>query len=609
MAQITEKIIGVDIGSDAVKAVLLERQGQGTCCLGTLIHSFPDGNGHTPEQLHEALQAVRAKFGNATVRTAVIISDRQVQLKFFNKPDMPPDYLEIAVANEMKQGLTPAEGGDGGTPGEIPVWTTTVLGRTKIENGARTQLHLVGAVAPKSLLFEQQKLFAAAGLQLCAIIPYPIALRECLRSAVLDPRPADAEPSLIGVVNLGASTNQIAVFDHSLLYLARIFPSAGEDLTRQLAKTWRVGNQEMILDRERAEEYKRAIGVMTIEEVSRYEATALEPQVSLALSRAIERMAQKIRLSLDYLKGQMRASVDHVHLVGGGANMRGVGKHLDDLLGTHTHSFNPMARMTFAAVDQQAAIPTAEELATLSPAFGTALAALLPDDQNLNLFALIATQTMKKIKAFLQKALVPLAWIGVVAVPVLLYTLLVYWPVGSELGDLSNKLGEANAALGELATEKGKYDRLQKEQKDLALRSQFLQKRLGQKVFWSRLLLEVGKVTPDRVWLTQWQSLAPAVPSPEPTRPVAGAAATKNAPVPGIPAVRFQLSGVAGTYDDLALFIQRLEDSALFSSVKWEESSAEGKDSKEAGPKEPRRGRASVAFKIVCVVAPTKLKP
>ena len=70
-------VIGIDIGSSSLKAVLLERRAETFVCLGLHVVRYPDGEPVTPETVDRALKEVADLYGGRTRRAALVTSDRE----------------------------------------------------------------------------------------------------------------------------------------------------------------------------------------------------------------------------------------------------------------------------------------------------------------------------------------------------------------------------------------------------------------------------------------------------------------------------------------------------------------------------------------------------
>lgn len=193
-------------------------------------------------------------------------------------------------------------------------------------------MHLLVASFPVPWLREKEEQIREAGLSLRGVYPYPVALRECFWINYGESFEEKVSPYLIALLNLGATSNQVAVCDLQTLRLARTFPFAGDELTQTLAKNYKSAGEEVALDRQAAERYQGDHRHPHARGTACCRGDAVEVQVSEGIRRGMERMMQKVRLSLDYFRGQMKSQVSQAFVFGGSANLRGLEGNLQENL-------------------------------------------------------------------------------------------------------------------------------------------------------------------------------------------------------------------------------------------------------------------------------------
>ena len=156
-------IIGIDIGVDSLKAVLLGREGTEFQCLGTFVKPLLR-DADAPNSILEGLKEAQAKFGQYSKKAVLTIPDRMVQYKFFGKPPMPDDQLNQVIDNEMKMTLSSAQSNISIIENDRIEYLYATLGQ--VTSGATKKNQLMSVFASMSNLNEFVALFKKSGLTL-----------------------------------------------------------------------------------------------------------------------------------------------------------------------------------------------------------------------------------------------------------------------------------------------------------------------------------------------------------------------------------------------------------------------------------------------------------
>ncbi len=571
-----KKVIGLDIGSTSVKAVLLELQSGTPICRGMHCFDVPCDIGLTKPVLLDGLRSVAAAFGHETKSVALITADREVQLKFLEKPPMTRQQLEQVMELEMK----PPPSLEGPTV-EL-AHTFTILGQSSLEE--RTSVHVLVASFPVPWLREKEEQLKEAGLVLEGVYPYPVALRECFWVNYGEGFEEKVSPYLVALLNLGATSNQVAVCDLQTLRLARTFPFAGEELTQSLAKPYKSGGQEIILDRSTAEQYKVTIGILSPEEKRAYEDDAVEIQVSEGIRRGMERMMQKVRLSLDYFKGQMKSQVSQAFVFGGAANLRSLEGNLqENLTVSLIQPLFPFKSVPFLPKDGQTPDPRLAPV--IVPAVGAALCGMRGNKAVLNLMEGMQAERRRRMQRMIATVVVPaLCGLAALLAPAL-YAWQVYLPYQARVTRASAENLRLTNEFSQVASFKGQYDQLVKHKQELTIRNTFIQSILRKRIFWSTIFTDLGTCMPPEVWLSEIRSndFAGAQTSgldqgggSQAGMPGGASGGGQKTAQKGPRGLR--MKGRSLGFGALSTFIKNLEASASFQNVVWQKSERSGDD-------------------------------
>jgi Tfp pilus assembly PilM family ATPase/Tfp pilus assembly protein PilN len=553
-----KKVIGVDIGVDSIKAVLLSRNGQKVACNDIFVHHLPRSSEQPQEEILAGLKAMQAKMGRECRDVAVVSADRSIQLKFFDKPEMPLETLLSVVNTEMRQFIANLESNEGLD------FVFHILGKSMTIEGSSI-LHLLSAVFPKQLVADQKTLLQKAGFRLVGMYPFAQAMWECYRLNYVTGDETDhMEPFLTTLVNFGCSTNQIAVCDLGFLRLGRIFPTGGEELTVSLAHKYNVRGQEVLVDRDQAEEMKKNLGLLSPEEMVTYSPDDLEVQVSTGLKRSLDRMAQKLRLSLDYFKGQIKIPVKKAFVFGGGANMKGLIQNLGDLLMVpEVFELYPLVNISYSPSAAEEP-PPAETQSVIALAVGAGLCGMKSNEQTLNLISGSRLEILKWLKKVSTGMGMQVALFLLGAAILASYAHFFYQVPQAEYQNLMKEAGLVSQQISELTPHTARFSGLKKQLNVVQAKMKFLETIGKDRVSWSNSFLALAAIMPERTWLTEFTMQEEDFSkSPDANQKKRGLV------------TRISLTAISDLQERIPQFLQKLETLDFLTNVKIEDSRQE----------------------------------
>jgi len=550
------KVIAIDVGTSSAKAVAMILHGDQPSCVGARVVRFQHGAEVGDDALIECFKEIIEAFSAVTRDVVLIAPDRDLQLRFFTKPAMDRKTLDMVMRTEMKISESEDAAEQSGTAKYY-----SVVGEQQNENNR--EYHILSLTCPVAELRRREGLVKKAGGRLVGMYPSSVALRECMMANYEDEIAGQPLPYLIALLNFGADQNQIVVCDGGVLKLARSFPMAGEDLTRSIIGNFNTSDGMVELDRNAAEEYKTAVGMLSPQEVLSYADGALEVKISQMIERSFERMTQKIRLSLDYFKGQMKVQVSRAFILGGGANMNGIIEKLRDAIMVENISeFSPLRKIKYAPVGPSED-PPPEIMSTLPCAVGCALCAF-GADQSLNLINAIKKDYGKIVRqAVVASIPFVFAFFAALVLPAI-YAWQVIYPEKYRIASLNQEHARLSEDFSRVETFKKQYDQLVKTRSDWNIRSAFITRVINRRMFWSDLLIKLEEILPGEIWLTEMTSGDLAV-------------AGKRADSGNVPEVaastsssRVAIKGRSYSHQAVSKFVKDLESSKLFRNISWE---------------------------------------
>jgi type IV pilus assembly protein PilM len=292
---VARKIVGLDIGTTAVRAaelsvrggqVVLERLGQHGLPQGAVV----DGEVADPPAVAAAIKALwrHARIGSKQV--VIGVANQRVVVRLVDLPWMEPQELQRSLAYQAGEYLP--------IPVDEAELDYDVISEYENASGQRV-LRVLLAAAQKEMLAGHLRAVTAAGLQPVGIDLSPIALLRSLGPSVGLAEGAEA------LVDVGARITNMVIHDNGIVRFVRILLMGGEDVTATLERVLQV-------DHETAELTKLAVSA----------GGDANPDATDLVEQRLDAMVEEIRGSLDFYRAQQDATpLVRVVLSGGGSQL------------------------------------------------------------------------------------------------------------------------------------------------------------------------------------------------------------------------------------------------------------------------------------------------
>ena len=302
----SKAVIGLDVGSYAVKAVALQANKDRITLQGFASARIDK------QEVGEVVKAVMAQLGVKSKRVCTAVSGRSVIVRQVETPRLEGPALQQHIAHEADKYIPfgseeviidaqPLPDPDGKKPDNLAVMLVAV--RRSFVSEHLAQLKLAG-VEPETVDVD---VFALAN---CYEVLGP-------------PTPPEAEKKAAALIDIGAAKSNIAIVQGNRLLFTREVYLAGNEISEAIGRT-------LSAEPEDVDRMKLAPGE-TID------------QLLDAAQPAFEDLANEIRLSFDYVEGQFDCEVSTVVLSGGSAQLPNAAAILGNLLGRPVHVFDPLA--------------------------------------------------------------------------------------------------------------------------------------------------------------------------------------------------------------------------------------------------------------------------
>lgn len=315
--------VGLDIGSKTIKVVELDKDGnnfklKGASVIGyqgTSIENLKD-----EKEMANLSQIISKFFKEANISSkdvAISLPEAQVFTRSIKFPLLTDQEIASAVKWEAEQYIP------------IPVKEAVVQHQVleRRENANPPEVAVLLVAAPRNLVDRYIKVLQMAKINVVSIETELVSMVRALA-------PADQTTLL---VDFGARSTDIAIASNQKLVFSRSIPTAGEALTRAVAKNLGVEQQQ-------AEQYKRSYGLS---------AGQLEGKIKNALDPVFNMVTDEIKKAIHFYQTEYDGKTPSSTMISGGsAGIPDAVSALSKSLGIEVVVANPFSKVQ---VSQQAA--------------------------------------------------------------------------------------------------------------------------------------------------------------------------------------------------------------------------------------------------------------
>jgi len=320
-------VIGLDIGSSAVRAVQLSTGGRGPATLDRVGQitlppgTVREGEVVDTEALADCLRTLWSRFGFKGRKVAVGLANQQVVVRQIDLPYLPEDELRQSLHFQVQE-LIPF-------PVEQAVLDFHVTDVYETEDGARfTQLLLVAA--QRTMIDGVLAALAKAKLEPINLDLDAFAvLRSLAPQSVIDGEDGEL------LIDVGHGVTNLVVHQNGIPRFVRILLMGGGGITEALANALGMSVEE-------AEEAKLALGWQD----------AFGDEAARLIAERADHLVDEIRGSLDFYTAQEGAvPVRRAVLSGGAGQLHGLADRLALTLGLPVDRGHPMQEVRIGKVD------------------------------------------------------------------------------------------------------------------------------------------------------------------------------------------------------------------------------------------------------------------
>jgi len=349
--------IGLDIGTDSIKFVKLQRKGGSYELLSYGVVSVSHLKNAPQEEQTAAISDILGNLLKGEKRGVDIftaISGSQVTIKTIAIPQMPKAELKKAIPWASKKHLPVAL--------EEANFDYKILG--EIEEGKIIKNEVIIVAAEKDLVNDRIDLYRKSGLKVAGISVTPFAMWNLLRSI-------KTGPPGIAWIDIGAKFATIVIFQDNTPYFSREILTAGDSITESIRSFTSLLEEEAFSDEE-ADRLKKEYGVLQQD---------TRPEIAKSITPVIGRLIGEIQRSLSfYQQRHPESSVEKVCLTGQTARLPGLPDMMEERLGIDVEVINPFKNIKIGLSPVETA-----KFSELAPAFSVATGLALDTGEGINL--------------------------------------------------------------------------------------------------------------------------------------------------------------------------------------------------------------------------------
>ena len=302
----TRRLIGLDIGSNCVKAVELTQTGSEVVLTGY-------GQAEMVSEGSRADAVVQACRGFHTKRTVSSVSGKSVIVRFLDMARTTDENLMNVIRVEADKYI----------PFDVE---EVVLDAQRMPDGGEgQQMRVLLCAVKRSLIDEHVGLLQGVGLQPDVIDVDSFALGNAYEMRTRFSTQVEEGEKTVALVDVGANKTNVNILRGNVSFFIREIYLGGDDLTSSISK--RLG-----IELHSAENLKREPGENA-------------DQLREAVMSSIEDLGNEIHLSLDYFENQFDKSVDEVFLSGGASRLKLLGEAFEKIFEKRVRAWDPVENL------------------------------------------------------------------------------------------------------------------------------------------------------------------------------------------------------------------------------------------------------------------------
>ncbi len=356
--------IGLDIGTDHVRAAQLKPSGAGYTLTGYGMVNMPMGAVVEGEivDVHAVSSAVKELMHRSSVHgkdVAIGVSNQKVVVRLIDLPFMERAELEGAIQYQAQDYIP--------IPVEDAILDFQIIG-DYMTPADEHMMEVLLVAAQRDMIDNAVAAVEGAGLRIARIDVTGFAIVRALLGTAESVLPSEDEEAgeAVAIVHISSGITNIAVVEKGVPRFTRVSAIAGNQFTQAIANVLNLTFDE-------AEELKIRAGLPDIDGQTPVDNEDEAVQVARdALEREVNKFIAEVRRSLDYYLTQATQirTIRKIYMTGSGAQLSNMASYIEKGLQAQVILSDPMSRIEIAGSVQQVAL--ADRMGS-TPAVGLAM--------------------------------------------------------------------------------------------------------------------------------------------------------------------------------------------------------------------------------------------
>lgn len=306
-----KSLVGLDIGSDVVKAIELTELGDQLCITGFGTKPIP-----SQDMLAETIVETFREAGIKSRRVATAVSGRSVIVRYINMVSMSDEELRNALRFEADKYI----------PFELD---EVVLDCAKLEEvtneAGEKEMKVLLVAVKRNLIDEHIELIQGLGLTPTVIDVDSFALGNSFELNSLNSPRVDDDDKIIALIDIGAVKTNINILQGSTSYFSREVYLAGNDFTESISRRLSIDPTEAVQ--------------LKIEPEGR------EDEIEECILPVLDDLGNEIHLSFDFFENQFDREVDEIFISGGSSSLPGLKTTFERIFDRRIEIWDPTEHM------------------------------------------------------------------------------------------------------------------------------------------------------------------------------------------------------------------------------------------------------------------------
>jgi type IV pilus assembly protein PilM len=304
-----KSIVGLDIGSTAIKAVELTKSGKSVTVTG---FGQLDISAQDPQAIAGGIAELMREGGFRTKHVVTNVSGQKVIVRYLQMAPMTDEELRNAIIFEAEKYIP-------FTLDECVMDCQRLADAGGAEGSAGSNVVLVAVT--KNQIDDQLKLLQGAGVVPEIVDVDAFALSNAFGLLRTYVQPEGGQDGVVALVDIGATKTCLNILADGVSAFTREIYIGGKDLTQQVARRLEVQENE-------AEALKRSPNDNM-------------DAIKDAVFPTIDDLGNELQLSFDYFENQYSKGIDKIMLSGGSARFGLIRETMEKIFEKPTAIFNP----------------------------------------------------------------------------------------------------------------------------------------------------------------------------------------------------------------------------------------------------------------------------